>query len=102
MAAKNREGRTGARAGEGIETLKNRNINAAGDRVSVSDLILSELGKQTATTSGGGRAALEADNEPNTHLIDSAQGERGGERDEDESMMMMSFWHLMRTKCLIN
>lgn len=84
-----------------METLKNRNPrNAAGDRVSVSALILSESGKQTATTSGGGRAALEADNGPNTHLIDSEQGERGG--DEDESMMMMSFWHLMRTKCLIN
>lgn len=100
MAAKKR--RTGARTGEGMETLENRNINAAGDRVSVSALILSESGKQTATTSGGGRAALEADNGPNTHLIDSEQGERRRGGDEDESMMMMSFWHLMRTKCLIN
>lgn len=98
MAAKKRR----TRAGEGMETLENRNPrNAAGDRVSVSALILSESGKQTATTSGGGRAALEADNGPNTHLIDSEQGERRG-GDEDESMMMMSFWHLMRTKCLIN
>lgn len=79
MAAKKRR----TRAGEGMETLENRNPrNAAGDRVSVSDLILllSESGKQTATTSGGGRAALEADNGPNTHLIDSEQGERGGSR----------------------
>lgn len=74
MAAKKRR----TRAGEGMETLENRNPrNAAGDRVSVSALILSESGKQTATTSGGGRAALEADNGPNTHLIDSEQGERG-------------------------
>lgn len=39
-----------------------------------SDLILSESGKQIATTWGGRRrrrAALEADNGPNTHLIDS-------------------------------
>lgn len=73
MAAKKRR----TRVGEGMETLENRNINAAGDRVSVSALILSESGKQTATTSGGGRAALEPDNGPNTHLIDSEQGERG-------------------------
>lgn len=75
MAAKKRR----TRAGEGMETLENRNINAAGDRVSVSALILSESGKQTATTSGGGRAALEPDNGPNTHLIDSEQREREGE-----------------------
>lgn len=79
MAAKKRRTNSGkgkGRGGEGMETLENRNINAAGDRVSASDLILSESGKQTATTSGGGRGALEADNVQNTHLIDSGQGER--------------------------
>lgn len=80
MAAKKRRTNRG-KGREGMETLENRNPrNAAGDRVSVSALILSESGKQTATTSGGGRAALEADNGPNTHLIDSEQGERGGSR----------------------
>lgn len=80
-----------ARAGEGLEAFENRNPrNAAGDRVSVSDLILllSESGKQTATTSGGGRAALEADNGPNTHLIDSEQGERGRRGWVDDDVLL--------------